>query len=45
MMSGGGKKAMDAAYAFPKEYMTESTSKKEVEVTPEKNDLLIELVD
>ena len=43
MMSGGGKKAMDSALPFPKEYQTESTSKKEVEITAEKIELLIEL--
>ena len=45
MAHGGGKKGLEKAYAFPKEYMSADTSKKEVQITAENNDLLIELVD
>jgi hypothetical protein len=46
MMGGAGakgKKNYDASGGFPPEYSSAQTSKKEVEIKPEPNDLLIEL--
>ena len=43
MMSGGGKKSMEASSPFPKEYLSATTSKKEVEIEAKSNDLAIVL--
>lgn len=43
MMGGGGKKGLESATPFPRDYLSASTSKKEVEVKAEPNDLVIEL--
>lgn len=43
MTSGKGKKGYEAANPFPPEYSSAQTSKKEIEVKPESNNLTIEL--
>ncbi len=42
-MKGGGAKPGYQASAFPPEYSSAKTSKKEVEIKPEPNELLIEI--
>ena len=43
MMEGKGKKGYEAANSFPPEYSSAQTSKKEIEVKAEPNNLTIEL--
>ena len=43
MMGGGGKEGYEAAAPFPPEYGSPQTSKKEIEVKPQPNELNLEL--